>query len=322
MDNIKTGLLIKELRKEKSMTQKELAELLHLTDRAISKWERGICAPDISTLEPLAKILGVTVTELISGQRIKAEENMARIELNVQNVINYSENEIVCKTKAIQKKYAAIVGICTIAAVLLCLSFLWWEGYFNMIDRSQSPNKAIQLTIFNRDITKCPFKNVPALTIQSRGAENSITVYADSKFQGIWWAPDSTKYVLGFTTDKGTQLLLNCIEGHSSSNLNAYLSIGVEMNELAQYGLRYHDETPFPEIQYQFLQWAADSNSILVYYSFVDIKQEKHEGYFWYNSENGTVKATLDMSLTLEDPYEKKEAIDLSSNIRTDRNCH
>lgn len=58
MDNGKTGALIKKLRKEKGMTQKELADQLHITDRAVSKWERGLCAPDLSLLEPLAAALG------------------------------------------------------------------------------------------------------------------------------------------------------------------------------------------------------------------------------------------------------------------------
>lgn len=70
MGNTKTDTLIKELRKEKNMSQKDLAELLHITDRAVSKWERGICAPDISILEPLAETLNTTVTELISGERV------------------------------------------------------------------------------------------------------------------------------------------------------------------------------------------------------------------------------------------------------------
>ena len=54
MDAIKTGTLIAQARREKGMTQKELADRLHITDRAVSKWERGLCAPDLSTLEPLA----------------------------------------------------------------------------------------------------------------------------------------------------------------------------------------------------------------------------------------------------------------------------
>ena len=68
MNNTNTGNLIRELRKEKSMTQKELADLLNITDRAVSKWERGLCAPDISLLEPLAVILNVNVSDLISGE--------------------------------------------------------------------------------------------------------------------------------------------------------------------------------------------------------------------------------------------------------------
>ena len=59
MDNLKTGAFIKSCRKEKKMTQKELADRLHVTDRAVSKWERGLSAPDIALLEPLASVLGV-----------------------------------------------------------------------------------------------------------------------------------------------------------------------------------------------------------------------------------------------------------------------
>ena len=71
MDNLQTGAFIRELRKDKGLTQKDLAGQLHITDRAVSKWERGLCAPDLATLEPLAEILGVTVTELIAGKRME-----------------------------------------------------------------------------------------------------------------------------------------------------------------------------------------------------------------------------------------------------------
>ena len=64
MDPVKTGTLIRALRKERNMTQKDLAERLHITDRAVSKWERGLCAPDISLLESLAETLGVSILEL------------------------------------------------------------------------------------------------------------------------------------------------------------------------------------------------------------------------------------------------------------------
>lgn len=69
MDTIKTGGLIAQVCREKELTQKDLAERLHVSVQAVSKWERGLSCPDIALLEPLAEALGLTVTELLSGQR-------------------------------------------------------------------------------------------------------------------------------------------------------------------------------------------------------------------------------------------------------------
>lgn len=123
MDNTKTGAFIKELRKEKDMTQKELADLLHITDRAVSKWERGLCAPDISLLEPLALALGTTVTELISGERQGTEKYTAETDLAVKNIITYSENEIIQKTKAVKRRMLSY-GISAFLALLLLIPTL------------------------------------------------------------------------------------------------------------------------------------------------------------------------------------------------------
>ena len=70
IDNQKFGAFVAMLRKEKGYTQKELAERLFLSDKAVSKWERGLSLPDIALLEPLAQILDVTVAELLKGERI------------------------------------------------------------------------------------------------------------------------------------------------------------------------------------------------------------------------------------------------------------
>ena len=68
MDRTKTGALIAAARKEQNMTQKELAAALHVSDRAVSKWERGAGFPDISLLEPLADALGLGVLDLLRGE--------------------------------------------------------------------------------------------------------------------------------------------------------------------------------------------------------------------------------------------------------------
>lgn len=67
MDCLKTGLLIAQARKAQGMTQQDLANRLHITDRAVSKWERGISFPDVSVLESLSEVLGLSLSQLITG---------------------------------------------------------------------------------------------------------------------------------------------------------------------------------------------------------------------------------------------------------------
>ena len=71
MDQYVTGTAIRELRQQKGMTQLRLAQLLSVSDKTVSKWETGKGYPDITLLEPIADAFGVSVTELISGNRIE-----------------------------------------------------------------------------------------------------------------------------------------------------------------------------------------------------------------------------------------------------------
>lgn len=68
MNNIKIGNLIYTLRKEKQLTQLQLAERMNISDKTVSKWERGLGCPDISLLPDLSKILEVNLEELLSGK--------------------------------------------------------------------------------------------------------------------------------------------------------------------------------------------------------------------------------------------------------------
>ena len=74
MDAAKLGAFIAEIRKERGMTQKDLALKLNVTDKAVSKWERGLGFPDINTIEPLAEALEVSVVEVMKCERIEEEE--------------------------------------------------------------------------------------------------------------------------------------------------------------------------------------------------------------------------------------------------------
>ena len=81
MNQYVTGAVIKELREKKQLTQAELAAQLHVSDKTISKWENGKGYPDISLLEPLAAVFGISVAELLSGKtvsNVNISSNMLR----------------------------------------------------------------------------------------------------------------------------------------------------------------------------------------------------------------------------------------------------
>ena len=83
MDQIKIGKFIAECRKKKSLTQVSLAEKLGITDRAVSKWERGLAMPDSSIMLELCNVLGITVNELLSGEVIEMENYNKKAEENL-----------------------------------------------------------------------------------------------------------------------------------------------------------------------------------------------------------------------------------------------
>ena len=93
MDQVKIGRFIAQCRKEKNLTQAQLAEQLNLTDRAVSKWETGKGMPDASIMPDLCELLGISINELFSGERVltdnykqKAEENLLRIKKEAERM--------------------------------------------------------------------------------------------------------------------------------------------------------------------------------------------------------------------------------------------
>ena len=91
MDQIKIGKFIAECRKQKNLTQMQLAEKLNITDKAISKWERGLSLPDSSIMLELCGILGITVNDLLSGEIITMDNYNKESEKNLLLVIKQKE---------------------------------------------------------------------------------------------------------------------------------------------------------------------------------------------------------------------------------------
>ena len=93
MDQIKTGKLIASRRKGKGLTQAELGELLGITDRAVSKWERGISMPDSGIMLELCRILGISVEDLLTGEVIEMKDNQRHDELLIEIVKQKEESD-------------------------------------------------------------------------------------------------------------------------------------------------------------------------------------------------------------------------------------
>ena len=89
MEQEKIGRLISHLRREKKLTQKELATYLGVSDKSVSKWERGICLPDVSLFKPLCEVLGITLNEFFAGEKLKEENYKEKAD---ENLLHSLEN--------------------------------------------------------------------------------------------------------------------------------------------------------------------------------------------------------------------------------------
>ena len=115
MDQIKIGKFIQEKRKQKNITQSDLAEKLNITDRAISKWENGICMPDASNMPELCKILDITINDLFSGEVVDMKDNEKKLEENLLEMAKLKEE----KDKQLLKLEVVIGYISSITFLIL-----------------------------------------------------------------------------------------------------------------------------------------------------------------------------------------------------------
>ena len=113
MDLVKIGKYIAGKRKALGMTQKQLAEKLNMSDKSVSKWERGICLPDVSVYMELCEILGISINEFLAGEDIDAENVEKKSEDNIIQVTKDSKKK--------QKNLKSILAVVTTFAVIMVL---------------------------------------------------------------------------------------------------------------------------------------------------------------------------------------------------------
>ncbi len=127
MNNKKIGKFIQSLRLELNMTQKDLAEKLYITDKAVSKWETGNSIPDVSILESLSNILNISVTELINGERID-NENLENADKVIINNLNIDKKRMKTRNKII-----ITLLIILVVALLFILGIFFYNNYNKII---------------------------------------------------------------------------------------------------------------------------------------------------------------------------------------------
>lgn len=123
MDQIKIGQFIATMRKEQTLTQRELADILSISDKTVSKWECGKGLPEVSLMLPLCSVLHITVNDLLSGGKIAETDYRKQAEENMMSLMKENEEN---------KKRMAMSVICGIITIIAVVSLVVIASYQEM----------------------------------------------------------------------------------------------------------------------------------------------------------------------------------------------
>lgn len=123
MDQIRIGKFIAETRKQKNMTQRQLADALTISDKTVSKWERGKGLPEVSLMMPLCDTLGITVNDLLSGELVTETDYQKKAEKNMMDLMKENQEN---------KNRFALSMICGIITIIAVCSLTIIAAYIEM----------------------------------------------------------------------------------------------------------------------------------------------------------------------------------------------
>lgn len=151
MDTVKIGKYIAQKRKDLGLTQREIAEQLGMSDKSVSKWERGVCLPEVSMYMELCRILGISLNEFIAGEDIEQVELQEKSEQNILDVTKDGNH----KKRRLKAIIAVLVCICV--AVTSLSGYLLWKrfhvetNYIEPFDENSAEMRILKL------VDACPF---------------------------------------------------------------------------------------------------------------------------------------------------------------------
>ena len=121
MDQIKTGKFIASLRKEKGFTQVSLANRLGISDKTVSKWERGAGLPDVSLMLPLCEILEISVNELLTGEKLTDADYKEKAEVTIMSLVQEKKEN---KKRMLQSVICGIITIIAVCSLVVIASYI------------------------------------------------------------------------------------------------------------------------------------------------------------------------------------------------------
>ena len=199
MDQKRIGEFISKLRKEKNMTQKDLAEKMNVSINAVSKWERGISLMDISLLKPLSELLGVTIVELLSGEII--DDDIEKAYEVVENTLKYSDKKIKKEKFKLKRVVIALLVIFVFGLFITYKGILLYS--INQI------HEGIDENINEKHIKKSEIKE--DLIITRKKTDNLITLFNNIKMENIFVHATQTGELydrIFYSFDNGWQMMI------------------------------------------------------------------------------------------------------------------
>lgn len=222
MDREMLGRFIAQRRKERNMTQRELAEKLHVTDKAVSKWERGAGCPDISLLEPLAEALELSVDQLLTYQTAPTEPEAAAEPVTSQAVQAVLDLTLEERRARRRRRWfiamAVTLSLIVLAVVYVFLSSLQARGDLFRNESSTSPDGSITVVTYAGSFGNPSVKVTKPADMQRRWGDGSVNAgmgesYPDTKITGLYWSPDSAYLAFG-QKYTGSEPHLDCTIWH------------------------------------------------------------------------------------------------------------
>lgn len=166
MDQKCIGAFIAQCRKEKKLTQAQLAELLNVTNQAISKWENGRGMPDVSLLEPLCNILNISLNELFSGEHIPIEKYKEKAEENISKL--YKEKQIT-SLKPAKYLLSVLINITFFVTIVELIVGLIGNFFNEKILEVMLWNASVWLFLFVISISKLAYNKKKLKTLKDSG---------------------------------------------------------------------------------------------------------------------------------------------------------